>query len=157
MKIETANGTQMQNVDETDLIKQLKSLSDDNNFLILSDGENYIQCALLDTGFIAEYQDPTGHYEADSIVSGDTIEKMFTAYLGSTADWKTMTAWSYAQGGGASAPVNEEKSSRGSIKQNLSPENLLNSVKNQVSREVSRGISRKTSGFIGRIIRKFLG
>ena len=155
MKIETAGGFRKEGVSKEELVSKLGELNGDNDFLILSDQNLYIQCALSGEGFTAEYQDTEGHFSSDSELSADTIEKMFSLYLAGDGTWKGLTGWNPegvstqtgAAGGGGGIT--------GDQMPNFSPGNILNSVKKQVEREVSRSISRKTSGMIGKLSGSF--
>ena len=157
MKIETARGFLKDGVSRDELITKLKELNEDNDFLILSDHDWYIQCALSGSGFIAEYQDENGHFSSDSEINADTIEKIFSSYLSGEDSWKELTGWTREGDSPQTGAAGGGREITGEQMPNLSPGNILNSVKKQVEREVSRSISRKTSGIIGRIIRKFLG
>jgi hypothetical protein len=161
MNIETASGHTVQNVKAEELHEALAGLNEENNFLILTDGDDYIQCAISGSGsgFFAEYQDTSGHYSSDDGLSSETIEKLFTAYLSRSNAWRGLVRWEVASN---SAEEDQPSGSEGntgsftdSLKKDLSPGKLIDSVKRQVSREISRGVSRKTSGTVGRMIRKF--
>jgi len=159
MKIENAIGKIVQNATGEDLHHEIAALNEESNFLILSNGDDYIQCAVSDSGFMAEYQDGTGHYSSEDVLSSETIEKLFTAYLSRSNAWRGMVRWEVASN---SAEEDQPSGSEGntgsftdSLKKDLSPGKLFDSVKRQVSREISRGVSRKTSGTVGRMIRKF--
>ena len=160
MKIETAGGFRKEGVSKEELVSKLGELNGDNDFLILSDQNLYIQCALSGEGFTAEYQDTEGHFSSDSELSADTIEKMFSLYLAGDDTWKGLTGWTPNEDSpqdGEGAPAGSSRGISGERMGDLTPGSILSSVKKQVEREVSRSISRKTSGLIGRIIRKFLG
>ncbi|WP_319416622.1 hypothetical protein [Marispirochaeta aestuarii] len=159
MKIENANGKTVRNITGEDLHQEIAALNEENNFLILSDGDDYIQCAVSGSGFIVEYQDSTGHYSSDDTLSSDAIEKLFKAYLSRSTEWRGMAGWAKGSGpaGADESVASPEKgeSFADTLKKDLSPGKILDSVKRQVSREISRGVSRKTSGTVGRMIRKF--
>ncbi len=159
MDIETASGHAKQNVTAKELQEALEGLNKENNFLILSNGGDYIQCAVSDSGFFAEYQDKSGHYSSEDGLSADTIENLFTAYLSRSDTWRDLASWeavSDSDGDDQSAGSEGNAGSfTDSLKKDLSPGKLFDSVKRQVSREISRGVSRKTSGTVGRMIRKF--
>ncbi|WP_319560668.1 hypothetical protein [Marispirochaeta sp.] len=161
MNIETASGHTVQNVKAEELHEALAGLNEENNFLILTDGDDYIQCAISGSGsgFFAEYQDTSGHYGSDDGLSSETIEKLFTAYLSRSGEWRGLVSWEAVSDSGGqkqSAGARENTGSfTDSLKQDLSPGKLFDSVKRKVSREISRGVSRKTSGTVGRLVRKF--
>ncbi len=157
MKIETAGGFLKEGVSQQELVTKLKELNEENDFLILSDHNLYIQCALSEEGFTAEYQDTEGHFSSDSELSADAIEKMFSLYLAGDGTWKGLTGWNREGDSTQTGAAGGGEGITGDQMPNFSPGNILNSVKKQVEREVSRSISRKTSGMIGKIIRKFLG
>ena len=159
MNIETASGFTARNVSPEQLKENLAGLDGDNDFLILSDGQEYLQCAWSRSGFIAEYQDASGHYSSEAGLPLQTIEQLFSAYLAHSADWRSLVVWE-SDGGGVSPAADGEQEGgaglAGALKGQFRSGGLLNSVKRQVSSEVSRAVSRKTSGIIGRLVRQIL-
>ena len=158
MTIETASGHNLQNVTEEQLKDSLSGLNSDNDFLILSGEEDYIQCAYSETGFIAEYQDASGHYGSGPGLSIGIIEKIFVSYLTGSEEWKTLTAWTVDEipETGSASDQNGQKpfNLKGAIKGDLSPDKLFGAVKNQIAREAGREVTRKTSKLVGKMIRK---
>jgi hypothetical protein len=159
MNIETASGFTARNVTPQQLTVNLAGLDGGNDFLILSDGEDYLQCAWSQTGFTAEYQDASGHYSSQAGLPLETIEELFSAYLARSGGWRSLVVWESAGSGASPAADRSDEGGAGlkdALKGQLSPDNLLKSVKRQVSSEVNRAVSRKTSGIIGRLVRKIL-
>lgn len=160
MNLETASGFMSKNVTEKVLKENLAKLNKDNDFLILSDGDNYIQCAWSENGFISEYQDSSGHYSSSPNISADTISQLFSAYLSGSGKWSTLIAWesqSMEEGSMEDGKRSVESGSfTDSLKGELSPGKIFDSVKRQVSRELGQNVSRKTSGFLGKMIRKVI-
>lgn len=156
MNIETASGSDIQNASVEQLEKSLAGLGGSNDFLILIDGDNYIQCAGSKDGFIAEYQDSTGHYGSAPGLSAETIKDMFTSYLSRTERWKGLTAWSVVDLLESDAGEQRPASFADALKGELSPEKLFGAVKKQVSREVGRNVTRKASGLAGKMLRKII-
>lgn len=158
MNTESANGTVIQKVSEVQLLQALQDLNEENNFLILSDGEEYIQCAWSDGGdLVVEYQDESGHYAADTLQTTESVQGLFSAYLSDGDDWKSMIQWTREEG-----TTRPEENPAGSgrfadnLKADLSPDKIFGSVKRQVSREISRQVSRKTGGLVSKLIRKVI-
>ena len=159
MKIETASGFQKDEIDQEELLSNLRGMDRGNDYLILTDRDDYIQCALSDGGFLAEYQDGSGHYSSDDTLNSEMIEKIFTSYLAGDGEWKTLTTWSPEEAPSVESVKAGAETGRTveGLMSDLTPGNILHSVKKQVEREVGRSVSRKTSGIIGKVIRKFLG
>ena len=158
MNIETASGHNLLNVTEEQLKDSLSGLNSDNDFLILSNGEDYIQCAYSETGFITEYQDASGHYSSGPGLSVETTEKIFTAWLAGSDEWKTLTAWTIDDiPETGSAPERDGQKPfdlKSVVKGDISPEKLFGAVKNQIAREAGREVTKKTSKLVGKMIRK---
>lgn len=159
MTIESANGKTVVEATEEDLNGALDNLNDTNNFLILADADQFIQCACSDGGrFIIEYRDDTGHYAAKTPQSPEKNAQIFRAYLKGTGDWKKMTDWNLEQD--AASDEAPRGSGAGSfadnLKADLSPDRIFGSVKRQVSRELSRQVSRKTGGLVSKLLRKVI-
>ena len=156
MDIETASGQNVQNATEDQLKKSLAGLGGENDFLILSDGGNYIQCAGSSAGFIAEYQDESGHYSAGTSLSAGVIEEIFTSYLSRSEKWKSLANWAVDELPGSSPGQERPASFRDALKGEISADELFGAVKKQVSGEVGRGVSRKASGLVGKMVRKII-
>ena len=159
MNIETASGFTAQNVTAPQLTENLAALDGENDFLILSDGADYLQCAWSRSGFIAEYQDASGHYSSEAGLPLETMEQLFSAYLARSGDWRSLVTWESAGGGTSSEADGSQEGGaglKGALKGQFTSGGLLNSVKSQVSREVSRKVSSSTSGLVGRLIKKIL-
>ncbi|HAK45681.1 MAG TPA: hypothetical protein DCO79_07155 [Spirochaeta sp.] len=154
--VETASGINIQNTTVEQLENSLAGLGGSNDFLILGDGDNYIQCAVSDTGFITEYQGGSGHYNSAPSLSDETIKDIFTSYLSRTETWKTLTTWTSAELAGNGSAEQRSESFGGALKGELSAEKLFRAVKKQVSREVGREVTRKNSGLVGKMIRKII-
>ena len=91
--IEMANGDTIKSPSIKKLKKGIKSLNDDNFYLILNHKDDYIQTAYSAKGYTAEYQDKTGHYEASKLLSQEKVISLFTAYLNKDANWKDSYGW----------------------------------------------------------------
>jgi hypothetical protein len=160
MNLETASGYKAQNVTEAVLNENLAKLNEENDFLILSNGDDYIQCAWSKNGFIPEYQDTSGHYSCSQDISVDTVSRLFSAYLSGSREWTTLITWesqSMAEGSIEEGKIpGKSESFSDSLKGELSPGKIFDSVKKQISRELGSTVSRKTSGLLGKIIRKVI-
>ncbi len=160
MKIETASGLQKNSITREELLENLNKLDESNDYLILSDGEDYIQCAYSEGSFLAEYQDSSGHFSSESGIGRETIEKLFSAYFSGDGSWKSLVSWSRDDtpaGSEGQAQAADHGGMAKGLMGDLSPEKILGSVKKQVQREVGRSISRKTNGLVSKVIKKFLG
>jgi hypothetical protein len=91
--IEMANGDKIKSPSINKLEKGIKSLNDDNFYLILSHKDDYIQAAYSAKGHSVEYQDKTGHYEASKLLSQEEVIALFTVYLTKDANWKNGFKW----------------------------------------------------------------
>lgn len=153
MNLETADGKNFAAVTEEELLNSLSRLDPEMEFLILSDGDDYLQCAVSEGGFLAEYQDSTGHYYSrDVAIPHEAIEKLFLGYLNRDGSWKSLLQWDQADEEGEPESAGRQES----LGDGFSPSGLIESVKKQAAREVKRAVSRKTSGALSRLIGKII-
>ena len=88
MNIELSSGKKISSITADDLKDKLQLLKSGEDYLILEDGENYIQCATSEDSLLFEYQDGTGHYSSSSAVSFGKGEEILSLYLGRDSSWK---------------------------------------------------------------------
>ena len=171
MNIELSSGKKFNNVSADELKEKLQLLKSGEDFLILEDNDNYIQCAVSGSSLLFEYRDNTGHYTGSSIVSYEKGEEILVLYINRDNGWKNLTSWeegdSYEgadatgqKGSSASVFSSSESSSGGSDKQEqnddpLSMGGLLNTLKKTAKKEVKRAVEKKTSGLVKDVFRKF--
>ncbi|MEE4196151.1 MAG: hypothetical protein V2I54_00775 [Bacteroidales bacterium] len=90
--IEMANGDMFENPSDKKIIEALQSLNDDNFFMILSGKDGFIQTSTSEQGFIVQYSDEDGMFEAEEYFSLDKLEEIFIAYV-NQQNWKKMATW----------------------------------------------------------------
>jgi len=153
MTLETERGGSRPINSESDLGKALKDLGPGNEFLILSDGERFIQCAGGGDGLYFEYSEGDGimHVSERSDVSLAEGEEILSRYLNRNAGWESSLSW-------RSEEIPE--SSRGSAgtaesrHTDAKGKSFTDMIKDEAVRNLKREVARKTSGTIGRLIRK---
>ncbi len=90
--VEMANGEKYDNPDFDKLEDSLESLDEENFFLILNGPGGFLQTTSSEEGYIVQYSDDSGMYEAESYFSFDELVDIFEAYMKGD-DWKTMDTW----------------------------------------------------------------
>jgi hypothetical protein len=93
MNIELASGDQFKSVNEAKLVESFNSMDDDNFYMILSNGEDFVQAAYSDGKFIVEYSVDGVQYEAKEILSKETALNVFKKYLLGGTDWREGVEW----------------------------------------------------------------
>ncbi|MDA3781082.1 MAG: Yip1 family protein [Bacteroidales bacterium] len=96
--IEMANGNTFEDIDKSKIKDALKDLDEDNDFMILSEGDNFIQTAVSEKIYIVEYKDKTGYFKSVSndIDYGD-VKDMFIGFYKGENKWKELTKWELAE------------------------------------------------------------
>lgn len=90
--VEMANGETYENPSIGMLKKSLKSLDDDNFFLILNSKEGFLQTTISEKGYIVQQNHGEGMFEAESFFTYEKLVEIFTEYL-KGGDWKEMDKW----------------------------------------------------------------
>ncbi|MGC9375061.1 MAG: hypothetical protein ACP5DQ_08490 [Bacteroidales bacterium] len=90
--IEMANGDIFESPSDEKIKEALKSLNDDNFFMTLSGKDGFMQTTTSEQGFIVQYSDEGGMFEAEEYFSLDKLEDIFIAYI-NQQDWKKMATW----------------------------------------------------------------
>ena len=154
-----------------DLKDKLQLLKSGEDYLILEDGENYIQCATSEDSLLFEYQDRTGHYSSSSALSFEKGEEILSLYLCRDSSWKTLTGWesdnSYdntdtASASGASSGFSSSSTSNTSgqeaekSEEAFSVGGIMNTIKKTAKKEVKRAVETKTGGLVKDVFRKFM-
>jgi hypothetical protein len=60
--------------------------------MILSGKDGFIQTSTSEQGFIVQYSDEDGMFEAEEYFSLDKLEEIFIAYV-NQQNWKKMATW----------------------------------------------------------------
>jgi len=88
-----ASGDTFDNVSEERFEEMFNELNDDNFYIILNDGNNYLQAAFSDKGYTVEYQDEKGHFTAHDILSKDKTISLFRKYYQEGQSWREGITW----------------------------------------------------------------
>ena len=148
MNMETADGKKFQNVDTAKMTEILKSLDKQNDFAILSSGDDYLQCAYSIKGFSLEYQNGSGHYEWNSgRTSGTETEEIFIHYLNNNGGIQDPSDWGKSGTDYGQQGTGYSSGSSGSV---------VDQIKNGAKNEIRKAVNRKTSGALRNVLNKFL-
>lgn len=85
--IEMANGETFASPDNDQLIKGLKSLDDENFYLILNSDGGFLQTTTSDKGYIVQYSNGEQMYEAEEYFKIEKVIEIFKAYI-EKGNWK---------------------------------------------------------------------
>ncbi len=96
-RLETASGEVIEAPSLTQLMRSLGELDSDDEFCILSKGDDFIQTAYSEKGFTVQYKDATGHYESAELLMQPVIVMMFSTYMKGDDSWKQSTKWEKMQ------------------------------------------------------------
>ncbi|HID38936.1 MAG TPA: YIP1 family protein [Calditrichaeota bacterium] len=95
--LETSGGDVIEAPTLTQLVQSLGELDSDEEFCILSKGEDFIQTAYSEKGFIVQYKDATGQYESSELLGQPTVIMIFSTYLNGDDSWKQSAQWEKMQ------------------------------------------------------------
>jgi len=87
--VEMAIGETYDNPSIKKLKASLESIDDDNFFLSLSSKDGFIQTTIAGEGFIVQYNDGDGLFEAESYFDIEEVQRIFVSFL-KDDDWKEM-------------------------------------------------------------------
>lgn len=90
--IEMANGDTFESPSTKKLNELLKTLNDDNFFLILNCKTGFLQASTSENGYIVQYSDDKGMYEAEAYFTFEMLTNIFEAYI-NKEDWKSKAKW----------------------------------------------------------------
>ncbi len=90
--VEMATGETYDNPTINELKAYLESIDDDNFFLSLSSKDGFIQTTISEEGFIVQYNDGDGLFEAEPYFDFEEVVEIFVAFM-KDEDWKAMTNW----------------------------------------------------------------
>lgn len=88
-----ADGTEIESVSYDQLIEGLESLDSDNFFLVLSRGNDFIQTAVIENGYLVEYKKDNNQYTSVEGVPGDEMKRFFSMYYNQDDGWKDLFEW----------------------------------------------------------------
>ena len=91
--IEMANGDIFKAVSEKILTDNFNKMDDDNFFLILNHGDNYIQAAYSEDGYVVEYNEDRVQYSANKVLLQKETLDLFKKYLNEDNNWKADVKW----------------------------------------------------------------
>ncbi len=91
--LEMASGKTCDNVSEEKLKAAVDRLDDDNFFMILKNGENFIQAAYSEQGYDIQYKDDQAQYVAREYLPKEKTVEAFISYFHGDDTWKDLTPW----------------------------------------------------------------
>ena len=91
--IEMASGDTYEKPTTEKLKELLKSLNDDNFFLILNSKNGFLQASTSEKGYIVQYSGDNGMFEAEAYFTFDMLIDIFEAYIDNNATWKSKAKW----------------------------------------------------------------
>jgi hypothetical protein len=91
--IEMANGDKFEDVSAEKIKENIDKLNDDNFFIILNDGENFLQAAYSEKGFDLQYKESGAQFTARDYLTKEQAVKTFLSYYKSEDGWKDITPW----------------------------------------------------------------
>jgi hypothetical protein len=90
--IEMASGDIYNKPTTEKLVELLKSLNDDNFFLILNSKLGFLQASTSEKGYIVQYSDDSGMFEAEAYFTMEMLVDIFKAYIDG-GKWKENAKW----------------------------------------------------------------
>lgn len=91
--IEMANGDVFEKVSMEKMISCFDKLDDDNFFVIMSCGDDFIQAAVSDDGFYLEYNENGIQYASSGVIPKNQTIDLFKKYYDGDADWNKNVNW----------------------------------------------------------------
>ena len=90
--VEMGNGDTYKEPNIKKILELLKTLNDDNFFLILNSNNGFLQASTSEKGYVVQYSDDDGMFEAEEYFTLEMLNEIFTAYI-NNADWKAKAKW----------------------------------------------------------------
>lgn len=87
------NGETFDKITEEKMVECLNKLDKDNFFLTLVNGEDFLQAAYSDKGFVVEYKEKGIQYAAKSVLPKEETIKLFKNYYHSRTEWNQGIIW----------------------------------------------------------------
>ena len=91
--IEMANGDTYEKPTTEKLKELLKLLNDDNFFLILNSKDGFLQTTTSEQGYIVQYSDDSGMFEAEAYFTFEMLLDIFVTYIDEDNAWKSKAKW----------------------------------------------------------------
>jgi len=91
--IEMANGETFNNVSQEKLLSCFSKLNDDNFYIILNRGKDFLQAAYSEKGYTVEYKENGVQYTAKNLLSKEKTVQLFKDYYQGKANWEKGTVW----------------------------------------------------------------
>ena len=144
MKLEFADGRELEVNDSTTLKKELESLGGSNDFAILGSKDSFIQTSFSDGTYLFQYSEGGSMYESSTAdASLEDVKTIFSTYLSGDSSWKNYASWKkMKENSSTSGPsvnfgssLNFGKTSSGSF-----TDELLNTAKRSVVNWIKRKI-----------------
>lgn len=97
MKLEFANGTELEVSNPGELEKELDTLGSGNDFAILTEGDSFIQTSYSGGSFLFQYSEAGTMHESTETDAGiDKVKQVFSKYLTGDSSWKNQFHWENA-------------------------------------------------------------
>ncbi len=145
MQLEDSNGKFFVPQSPAEIDQVIDRLGRGLDHCILSEGEDFIQAAGAAPGFVVEYGDASGHYEAAGTLPPETVKELFAAFFQKDDSWRTKVNFTRIGGGasssGAASQETDREGSPGRQEKSLK-DSLLDSVKREVKHNVSGMVRR---------------
>lgn len=91
--IEMANGDTHDKVDEKLIEEMIDSLDDDNFFIILNNGDDFLQAAYSDHEYSLQYKEKGEQFECEELLDKKQTVQMFKDYFKGNENWKNDNEW----------------------------------------------------------------
>ena len=91
--IEMANGNKHDKVDNKIIEEMINSLDDDNFFIILNNGDDFIQAAYSDQEYSLQYKEKGEQFECEELLDKKQTVQMFKDYFKGNENWKKDNEW----------------------------------------------------------------
>ena len=86
--LEKPDGSKVKNPKASDLKDAINTIKDDNDFVILNRGKNFLQVAKSGSGYLLQYKDKSGLYECKNTdFAQEIIVSTFITYLNGGPTW----------------------------------------------------------------------
>lgn len=153
MNCEFSNGTNWTVTDAASLEERLRGLGNDDH-VILSEGDLFIQMAGADSPVTIQYGDGTNLYECDDALSRDQAIPLFLSFYQRDDRWRTAVTWgeSVPGSGGSSERITTSAADdrdRGHSGRKGFGEQIADDAVNMVKRKAQNAVRRGLRRFLG--------
>lgn len=145
MQLEDSNGKIFVPQSPAEIDQVIDRLGQGLDHCILSDGEHFIQTAGSAPGFLVEYGDASGHYEAAETLPPETVKELFAAFFQKDDSWRTRVNFTRSGGGSPSSGAASQDTDREKVagqQEKSLKDNLLDTMKREVKHNVSGMVRR---------------